>query len=153
MLTVLLVICIIASIIIGICASRCDEYNEDAKFVLCFLTAICVVAAIGFGIACSILWCNVATEYTIDQKIEMYQEENAEIETEIDTIVKEYMAHEKETFEEIAPDYDGDTMVLVSLFPELKSDELVKQQIDLHARNTAEIKRLKESKIDLATKK
>ena len=150
MLTVLFVVCIIASVALGVSAHK-HRRDEDIGFACTALCIVCAIASISLGIACSVLWCNVATEHIIDQKIEMYQTENTEIETEIDMIVKEYMAHEKETFASVSP--DSDTMVLVSLFPDLKSDELVKQQIDLHARNAAEIKRLKESKIDLATKK
>ena len=40
-------------------------------------------------------------------------------------------------------------MTLVSLFPELKSDTLVSQQISIYTSNQREIKRLKEEKIDL----
>ena len=150
MLTVLLVMFIIAAVVLGIFVSKSDPY-ESKGFALTFAMVVCILISIGLGIACSILWSEVATEFTIDQKIEMYQTENDRIETEIDMIVKEYMSHEKETFASVSP--DSDTMVLISLFPDLKSDALVQQQMELHARNAAEIKRLKESKIDLAVKK
>ena len=150
MLTVFLVLFIIAAITFGVFASKADPY-EGSGFALIAATVVCTLASVGLLVACSILLCNVATEHTIDQKIEMYQAENTEIEAEIDTIVKEYMAHEKETFASVSP--DSDSMTLISLFPDLKSDALVQQQMELHARNAAEIKRLKESKIDLAVKK
>jgi hypothetical protein len=152
-LTVIFAIFFIAAIILGICAYRqyIKMHKNDAPIGLIVCTVLCAIVSLVIGCVCLFLWGNVATEYAIDQKIEMYQTENAEIETEIDAIVKEYMTHEKETFENISP--DSDAMVLVSMFPELKSDELIKRQIDLHAKNAAEIKRLKESKIDLAMDK
>lgn len=149
MLTVVFLILTSAAIFFGIRAYRYRAYDNFGWFFGTIMCGILAVVAAGFCIG---MWCSVATEYTIDQKIVMYQEENAEIEVEIDTIVKEYMAHEKETFESIAPE-SGNSMALVSLFPELKSDELVKQQINLHTKNAEEIKNLKAQKIDLAVKK
>jgi hypothetical protein len=118
--------------------------------VISILTGIVAAALL---IACLCIWPVIANEHVIDQKIEMYQEENERIETEIDLIVQQYMTYEKETFENIAIDPGADTMVLVSLFPELKADTLVQKQIELHAANARQIKSLKEEKINLSTQK
>ena len=41
------------------------------------------------------------------------------------------------------------SITLVSLYPDLKSDELVKKQIDVYESNNKEIREMKEKKIDL----
>lgn len=66
------------------------------------------------------------------------------------TLVKEYMEHEDNTFENAR---SKDTMTLVSLYPELKSDSLVKEQISVYNKNNAQIKKLKEKKIDVSVAK
>lgn len=87
---------------------------------------------------------------TYDKKIEMYQEENKKIENQIDIIVQKYMTHEDETFKKTKSE---SSMTLVSLYPELKSDSLVKEQIKIYNKNNSKIKELKESQIDVTTAK
>ena len=81
----------------------------------------------------------------VNEKIKMYMEENAKIEERIDTVVKEYMEYEGETFSELKGD---SSITLVSLYPDLKSDELVKTQIATYQANNEKIKELKEIKIN-----
>ncbi len=84
----------------------------------------------------------------IDTKIAMYQEENKAIETQMDVLVDKYMDYESKTL----GDLKGESSItLVSLYPELKSDELVKQQIKVYTDNNDKIKQLKESKINTST--
>lgn len=87
---------------------------------------------------------------TYDKKIEMYQEENKKIENQIDLVVQKYMTHEDETFKKAKSE---SSMTLVSLYPELKSDSLVKEQIKIYNKNNSKIKELKESQIDINTAK
>lgn len=103
--------------------------------VLLLVIAICCLSTI------------VATESTIDSKIEMYQEENTNIEQDIDKIVKEYLEHEHDTFADLKT--EESSITLVTLFPELKSDTLVQQQLEIYVDNNAKIKSLKEEKIDI----
>lgn len=81
---------------------------------------------------------------TIDLKIDMYQTENTQIENQITECIKEYQKYETEIFTEVAPD---SAITLVSLYPELKADELVKKQIEIYVANNQKIKELKEEKI------
>lgn len=90
----------------------------------------------------------VATASTIDEKIEMLQEENAIIEQEIDRIVEEYLKHEQDTFTNLKT--EDSSITLVTLFPELKSDTLVQQQLEIYLANNAKIKGLREERIDIA---
>lgn len=86
----------------------------------------------------------------IDEQIALYTEENAKIETAIDELVTEYMEFECNTFVELKND---SSITLVSLYPELKSDKLVKVQIETYQENNAKIKRLKEEKLKITTYK
>ena len=96
-------------------------------------------------IALIILLINVSTLKTLDTKIEMYQTENSNIESQIADCVKQYQKYETEIFTEISPD---SAITLVSLYPELKADELVKKQIETYVANNQKIKELKEKNID-----
>lgn len=81
----------------------------------------------------------------IDEKIELYTIQNKEIEEKIEIVVKEYMDYEGETFKELKSD---SYITLVNLYPELKSDEMIKQQIELYISNNNQIRSLKEEKIN-----
>lgn len=93
----------------------------------------------------------VATAGKIDEKIVMYEEENAKIEAQMDVLVEKYMKYEQETFADLKTEESAIT--LVTLFPELKSDELVQQQVNVYVSNNQKIKELKEDKIDMQTKR
>jgi hypothetical protein len=94
--------------------------------------------------------CNIADGRVIDEKIEMYSQENAEIEADIDALVAEYMVYESSTLADLRGD---SSITLVSLYPELKSDELVKAQLEIYRDNTEKIKDLKEAKLDIRVAK
>ncbi len=93
----------------------------------------------------------VATAGKIDEKIAMYKEENAKIEAQMDVIVEKYMKYEHDTFVDLKT--EESVITLVTLFPELKSDELVQEQINVYIHNNAKIKELKEDKINMQTKR
>lgn len=80
-----------------------------------------------------------------DKKIQMYQEENNKIESDIDLLVKQYIEYEKDTFKKTE---NENSMALVSLYPELKSNELVQEQIKVYTDNNYQIKKLREKKLD-----
>ena len=115
-----------------------------------FTTMSCVsgIVVLGLVIAICCLSTTVATESTIDSKIEMYQEENTNIEQDVDKIGKEYLEHEHDTFADL--NTEESSITLVTLFPELKSDTLVQQQLEIYVDNNAKIKSLKEEKIVIA---
>ena len=120
-----------------------DEYEHEP---FRFVTQLCTV--IGAAISIISIVCNaisLSESLYIDEKIEMYQEENENIEKQIDTIVQNYMNYESSTFIDLK---GNDAMTLVSLYPELQSDELVKTQIATYQANNNKLKELKELKID-----
>ncbi|AHL18631.1 hypothetical protein LP114_043 [Listeria phage LP-114] len=96
-----------------------------------------------------VMWSSfyVLSGITIQPKIDMYMSENKDIEKKIDTTVENYMEHENKTFEKAK---GTDSMTLISLYPELKSDELVKEQIRIYTKNNDKIKQLKEDKIEIS---
>ena len=112
--------------------------------------ALLVIAGGLLGILISViaficLCVDVSKLRVIDEKIEMYQEENAAIESEIDILVKEYMDYESEVFKETTTE---SSITLVSLYPELKADELVSSQLNVYLSNNQKIKELKEERIN-----
>lgn len=76
----------------------------------------------------------------IDKKIAIYEEENTRIEQQIADVVKQYQEYESGIFKDVAPE---DSMTLVALYPELKSDTLVQSQIEVYIENNKTIKELK----------
>lgn len=126
------------------------EYDEGPTgFYLVMVIIFGILSAVFLGwIFCLIN--TVGTGATIDKKIAMYEEENTSIEENIDVIVRSYMNFEASTYGQLK---DKDAINLVSLFPELKSDTLVQQQINVYVSNNNKIKTLKEEKIDLSKEK
>lgn len=95
-------------------------------------------------LATVILICINGSNYGIDQKIELYEQENQQIEEDIAVLVNQYMKHEENIFIECSPD---SSITLVALYPELKSDLLIEKQIEIYVSNTEEIKQLKTDRI------
>ena len=79
-------------------------------------------------------------------KIKMYEEENKKIEEKINILVLNYMEYEGKTLKEFK---SSNSMLLVNLYPELKSDKLVEEQIKIYNENNKKIKELKEEEIDI----
>lgn len=133
-----------------ITAKMADNNGSYGLAIISTIAAICSGIALFITVICSIDIINdVMSEKYIDDKIIMYEEENLKIEAQIGVLVEQYMSYEKETLTE----FKGNEMALVSLYPELKSDTLVQQQITVHTENNAKIKELKEKKIDLKLSK
>lgn len=82
---------------------------------------------------------------TIDDRISLYEQENTQIEQDIDAIVKEYQDYEKGIFDDV----EINPTLVVSMYPELKSNELVKAEIEVYVENNKTIKKLKSKQIKL----
>lgn len=133
------------SIFLTVLAVR-KSYDEPAGLIVGS-----IFSWIGTAVAIVCL-CILVTEYmgfgVIDNKIAILQEENAVIEQRVEATVKNYQDYETGIFTDSTQDVSSDVMVLVERYPELKSDELVKQQIDLYIKNNNEIKQLKLEKVN-----
>ena len=118
-----------------------DSDNDGAFFLAVISSSFLVVSLI----SAIILTIQVSNLSVIDQKVEMYEQENTKIEQQIEMAVIAYQQHEKDVFTTVKP---NSYMQLVSLYPELKSDTLVKTQIKTYQSNNKKIKELKEQAIN-----
>lgn len=132
-------ICMICGIII---------YNKTMMFeelglamgvlggIICFITL--TIAMFAFS--------DLVNGRTIDARLEMYQEENAAIETSMNELVDNYYAHEAEVYDNLTPE---NASFFAVAYPELNSNALAQQQINLYIENNQKIKELKLEKIEL----
>lgn len=132
----------------GICLYVTNENEYD---VIAFIGAVTIGLALLFAIASaiSIGW-TVTSGNHIPEMISMYEEENNQIESQIGELVNKYMEYEGSTFKDLK---NEDSVALVSLYPELKSDALVEKQIEVYIENNKKIKNLKKKQIELSTYK
>ena len=139
MIIVISLICV-AAIVLGIILAA--NVDDDIGFPIAIIGAFCLIVSLIVLIALGV---NVSELSTIDARIEMYQEENTKIEQQIANVVTQYQQYETEIFTTVAPE---DSIALVALYPELKSDTLVQTQIEVYTENNEKIKSLKEEKIN-----
>lgn len=140
----LILLCVIGAVILGIgifvYAKYGDKlYRNDKYWIYNLLNGVGSVILCTSLIVLIIVGIFYSSCITIDDKIEIYKKENAKIEDQMSIIVENYMEYESETFEKFKHE---DSVTLVSLYPELKSNELVAKQIGVYIANTEEIKRL-----------
>lgn len=141
MVLVILGICILI-LIIGVILVNTSINFEEVGIIL----TITSILGIGVSLIVAILLgIKISQTSTIDTKIEMYNAENTKIENQVANIVSKYQEYEEKTFEKVTPE---DSMTLVSLYPELKSDKLVQEQIKVYINNNNKIKELKEKQIN-----
>lgn len=98
-------------------------------------------------IAFLVLGSTLVGEKGLDLKLQMHEEENARIELAIKTEIQTYMQYEHDTYIQIGDDEDVE--ILVIRYPELHSNELVQQQLQILKENNQIIRQLKIEKIDL----
>lgn len=117
------------------------DFDEDVSVGLSMVGllfgGISLVAIIVLGI-------NVKSLSVIDDRIVMYEEENARIEQQIADVVEQYQKYETDIFREVAPE---SAVTMVSLYPELKSDSLVQAQIEVYTENNKTIRDLRDKQI------
>lgn len=147
MIIVLFVIFLLM-IIIGFILYSIADYGSPLDF---FGIGGIVIGAIAEGIVIIFiigLSIEVSKAKVIDKKINMFQEENKVIEEQVTTVVNTYKDYEKEVISNT-----GQMATILIKFPELKSNELVKKQLDVYLKNNDKIKSLKEEKIDYQVSK
>lgn len=137
----MIILLIIISIIVFVLAAIFD--NDDISYFSIWCFAVLFVIAIFLGVS-------VSNGRIMDEKITMYQEENTKIEKQLDTLISNYMNYESNTYEKFKSE---SSITLVSMYPELKSDKLVEEQISVYEENNKKIRELKEDKINLKVKK
>lgn len=86
----------------------------------------------------------------IDSKIKLIEKQNKDIEEKVEVTVKTYMNFEKDTLTEFKTD---SYIQLVNLYPDLKSNELIQNQINLYEKNNKKITELKTDKLNISNYK
>lgn len=119
-----------------------DSYGDYDGIFGIFLGSIPLVIGVIVAISLAV---QVSDLSVINEKIAMYEQENAKIEQQIETAITAYQQHEKDVFTEVKPD---SYIQLVSIYPEIKSDTLVKEQIKTYQSNNKKIKELKVTAIN-----
>ena len=109
------------------------------SLIISFFLLVTVIEDIG----------RLATAHTIDESIEMYEEENSRIEELVAVTVREYLDHEDKTYQDMIVSNEN-AVVVAQAYPELQSNTLVQQQIEVYIQNNQKIKELRQEKIDLA---
>ncbi len=137
----MLVLGIVIGILIIIASAILGDGDDGEMFFLG--VGLCVIIASLLGML--ICFHDIGQAKIIDKKITMYQEENKNIEEQINNLVKEYMEYEGSTLKEFSSE---SSITLITMYPDLKSDELVKTQIETYTKNNNKIKELKEDKLD-----
>lgn len=145
----IIILCVIATAIIvtGVTMIRRSDYGDDALAVCGgFVTGAGVVSAVAVVIAFLVLLNSLVKISTIDERIAMCEEQNAEIEAQIETVVRQYQEYESGIMTEVG---DKESYItLVSLYPELKADALVSKQIEVYLNNNETIVGLKNQKLN-----
>lgn len=136
MTILVLVICIILAIIFA-ASDIFDDYTPAAGAL--------IGAGISFIVIIILISCLFYNKNVLPQKIQMYEEENADIEKKIANTVEKYMQYEKEVMIEVSP--EDDVITLIALYPELKADELVKAEMDVYIENNKKIKEMKSKQL------
>lgn len=140
MIIVFLVIFVAAFLGFCVLGNKSCEW-QDFGFGAATVAALLFVAGV---VAAFVLAIQVGTASVIDERIQMYTEENAKIEEQIAAVVSQYQGYEHDIFTEVAPD---SSVALVALYPDLKSDILVQSQIEIYLNNNEKIKQLKDEAI------
>lgn len=116
-----------------------------------------LVGSVVFGLSAIIslivgIWLIISVQQgnLLDQKIELAQTQNADIENKVKVVVDNFLSHEKDTYKALKPD---EVILAATTYPELQSNAMVQEQIKVYEENNKKITSLKEQKIDLSVKK
>lgn len=143
---IILLILSIAMIVVG--WIFCDNSGDEGWLAMIVLGTI---ATIGAVVAMIVGFVKIAEEPIYEDKIAMYEEENAKIEESVKSVIETYTEYEKDVYESVnISNLDGEKLILLtSIYPDLKADELVQQQIALYVENNNQIKTLKNDKLNI----
>ena len=133
----MIILCLVSIALIIFCLKSYD-WEDSVWIPICGLGIKFVVVGL---LISEIIRCG-----NIEKRIEIYEQHNQMIEEKVEVVVKQYMEHENKTFTDLKSE---SYITLVSLYPELKSDELIAKEISLYEENNKKILELKEEKLDV----
>ena len=122
-----------------------DGYTYKLDFLAVVPRVLGAVSAVIFGIWTIWNVICVASGFGIQEKIQIYEDQNTQIEQSIDAAVKAYCEHEQITYVQMS---DGAVALVAAAYPELASSELVKTQMEVWTSNSYELKELKSKLVD-----
>ncbi len=134
---ILLFVIAVALIVLGVLLDDFAEYFVGIGSI------VCIIALVGIFINIDYL----IRGRTLDDKIAMYEQENAAIEQSVDVLVKDYYRHESDTYSSLTPE---NAVLFASAYPELQSNELATKQLEIYVENNNNIKELKKDQINLS---
>lgn len=85
-----------------------------------------------------------------NKQIEVYETEMTTIQETINDVVANYLNHEKDTYAALTPE---NAVIFASIYPELSSSELVKQQLKIYNEYLVSIKNCKLNLAGISTAK
>lgn len=138
---IILIILICTVLVIG---TRLEADCNDCSLVWLFTGFICGALAV-----LALLLILLFYPYKVKEKITMYTEENTNIENKVKETVRAYMDFEKDTYQNLIE--TAELTTLLTKYPELNSNELVKAEIETYKENSKKIKELKEQLIMKST--
>lgn len=145
----MLILIFIISVIATVLLARISIYEDNKSYDdgELFFTG-----AVGTGVVAALVLMAGVLNISIiinaryaDSRIRVVEEKNESLEAGIQVAVERYLKHEGDTYSEMSPD---EAIAVVSTYPELASNELVKEQIATYKSNREEILRYEQSKID-----
>ena len=116
-----------------------NKWYSSEEWIYWVLNSVGTAMSVIFFIAAIWVGITLSGRMTIDEKIELYRTENAVIEEQMETVIQNYQEFESGTLKEFN---NESATILVSLYPELKSNELVAKQLEVYLNNNAKIKEL-----------
>lgn len=149
MLIVFFVICIVLLVVLH---KLFQAYKIEWDTYEC--SAAITWAALGITVVVALICAYIISGAGAKQeKLAMYEQENTRIESDIAAMIDQYKAYEGDVIDSVSIKNNESALALVNLYPDLKTSELVNQQINIHTENNTKIKELKEDLIDLRVAK
>lgn len=143
MIYIILIICVIL-IVLGIILLTNTDYELGG--VISIVTGSIVGSIFLIALFICLISYN-ATKSTADSQIKVYEEQNEIVLSQIEPLVEKYLNYEKDTYSSLK--VDSNTLVAMSMYPELKGDEFIQSQIEIITDNQSKITQLKLSKARL----
>ena len=138
-------VCLLLSVGCIVLSEVLDNSNCELDTLFAIPRIIGVAGCAIFGIWTIWNVICVASGFGIQEKIQIYEDQNTQIEQSIDAAVQAYCEHEQITYTQMS---DGAVALVAAAYPELASSELVKTQMEVWTSNSNELKDLKSKLVD-----
>lgn len=137
-LVLLILVAICTALIVYMIKVESTDYIQCLTFLIGFAGVILLTIVL----ILTYEYCETIT--LADQKIKLYTEQNKDIEDKVALVVDKYLEHEKNTYTSLKPE---SKITLASMYPELQSNQLVQQQIQLYNENNKKLTNCKLQKM------